>query len=328
MQLSMVEIDTGGRQPFALAEEAVYARLRGWEGIEGCVVLSTRDRAELYLSCGDGFAQRPFAVLCAALGLAPAAFEGSYVERDSDETLDHLCALACGAGGGEQILAQIGRALKTARECRAADPVLETLFRAAIACAQSGEAAQSPNRRAAVVGEGLAECPQAQGTPVTGDGERERKKTHFPLFLDIRGQRALVVGGGEIATRRVETLRRFALSVTVVAEMASDALRCLAEKGEISLCERRFAQADLDGALLVVAATGDRALNREIGLRAKARGLFVSVADCAGECNFYFPAVVEQGRITAAVTGDGSDHRAVARAAKQIRALWDGGGNL
>jgi len=149
--------------------------------------------------------------------------------------------------------------------------------------------------------------------------ETEGGKTHFPLFLDVEGQTALVVGAGKIATRRVSTLRKFSFRIVVVATRVSDEMRKLAKKGAVELEERPYRPEDVDSALLVVAATDDRGLNKAIGERARKFGKFVSVADCAAECNFYFPSVVNHGKITVAVSGDGRDHRAVAATTREIR---------
>ena len=144
-------------------------------------------------------------------------------------------------------------------------------------------------------------------------------KTHFPVFLDISGQTALVVGAGKIATRRVNTLRKFAFRIVVVAPHASDEIRKLAKKGALELEERPYRPEDVDGALLVVAATDSRQLNQAIGERARNSGKLVSVADCAPECSFYFPAVINRGEVTVAVSGDGKNHHSVSSAAREIR---------
>ena len=140
----------------------------------------------------------------------------------------------------------------------------------------------------------------------------------FPLFVSLAGKKALVVGAGKIAARRVEVLTRFGASVTVVApERRAEFAAAWAA--------RPFAPADLDGVYLAVAATDDRAVNHEIYKLCQARHIPVSVADSAAESTFYFPAVCQGGGLTAGLVSDGSDHHAVARTAKKIRALLEGG---
>ncbi len=106
------------------------------------------------------------------------------------------------------------------------------------------------------------------------------QKDRFPLFCDVRGKKALVVGGGAVSARRCRT----------------------------------FEPRDLEGAFLAVAATDSRQVNRQVGLLARQAGCFVSVADRAEECTFFFPALIETETLTIGVAGDGRDHAAVARA--------------
>lgn len=150
-------------------------------------------------------------------------------------------------------------------------------------------------------------------------GETDGKKEFFPLFVPSRGKKALVVGGGNIAARRVNTLAAFQFDITVVAPVVTDDIKKHVESGGIRLLERTFSDKDLEGCHMVVAATDDRAVNARVGARARNEGRFVSVADVKEECNFYFPAVIAAGGVVAGVTSEGRDHGLAARAAKKIR---------
>ena len=147
----------------------------------------------------------------------------------------------------------------------------------------------------------------------------ERPRTHFPLFVDCSGKKALIVGGGKIAARRVRTLADFAFELTVVAPEAQTEILRLAEAGRLEYLPRVFEEQDLDGAFLVLAATDDRAVNHRVAMLARHRGVFASIADDRDECSFFFPAVAESGRVTVGVCGDGSAHPEVSAAAKKIR---------
>lgn len=154
--------------------------------------------------------------------------------------------------------------------------------------------------------------------------EDAARRTHFPLFVACGGKTALVVGGGKVASRRVQSLCLFDFDVKVISPEVTDELAALAESGKINLARRSFEDGDIDGAFLAVAATDDRAVNRRIAALARHRGVFASIADRAEECSFYFPAIAAQGEITAGVCGDGASHHKVAQAAKSIReALWN-----
>ena len=146
-------------------------------------------------------------------------------------------------------------------------------------------------------------------------------KDFFPVFSDIRGKKAVMIGGGAIAARRMATLCRFSFSLVAVAPDFCDDFLDLARRFPITLVRRAFEPRDLEDAFLVVAATDQRPVNREVGRLARENHQFVSVCDRREECNFYFPALIETETLTAGLIGDGSDHAAVSRAAKQIREI-------
>lgn len=139
----------------------------------------------------------------------------------------------------------------------------------------------------------------------------------FPLFVSLRGRRVLVVGGGWIARRRVGVLRNFGAEVVLVAPEVKDDL----DLTTVLHCCRSYEKSDVSGAFLVVAATDNRCLNRQIARDCSAAGILCSVADSAAESTFFFPAICARGNLTAGVVSDGSDHAATARAAERIRSV-------
>lgn len=141
----------------------------------------------------------------------------------------------------------------------------------------------------------------------------EQRPLRFPLFVNLAGEKAVVVGGGAVACRRAEVLSRFGAEVTVIAP------RCKNPPQGIQWEGRPYAPGDLAGAALAVAATDDRAVNRAVGEEAKAQGIPVSVADCPEECTFFFPAVCTGENLVAGVIGRGrrTPHRPGGRAYPQ-----------
>lgn len=139
----------------------------------------------------------------------------------------------------------------------------------------------------------------------------------FPLFVDLHGKKAVVVGGGKIALRRAGGLRDFGADVTVIAPRLARPM-----EGITHLC-RPYAPGDLAGAFLAVAATDDRAVNRAVGEEARAASIPVSVADRAEECTFFFPALCTGAGMVAGVVSDGTEHHKTAAAAKAIRAVLE-----
>ncbi len=141
-------------------------------------------------------------------------------------------------------------------------------------------------------------------------------KKMFPLFISLAGKKAVVFGGGKIALRRIRTLLEFGCGVHVISpeniEEAHEVLEC------IRWTKREYQKGDCKDAALVLAATDNRTVNSGIAEECAALQIPVSVADCSEECTFYFPAIIRQGKLTAGITSDGSDHIAVKRAAQAI----------
>lgn len=144
-----------------------------------------------------------------------------------------------------------------------------------------------------------------------------KSPSRFPLFVDLNGKKAVVVGGGAVAARRVEVLGRFGAEVTVISPTWAGT--------GCAWVPRAYAPGDLEGAFLAVAATDDRAVNRAVGEEAGRLGIPVSVSDCKDECTFYFPAVCAGGGVVAGVvSAQGEDHRRTAAAARRIRETLEG----
>ncbi len=139
----------------------------------------------------------------------------------------------------------------------------------------------------------------------------------FPLFVSLVGKKVVIVGAGKIAARRIGVLGHFGATLHVIAPT------CAAEidQSTIRWQARSFVEADVEGAFLVVAATNDRAVNHAVSLACAARSIPVSVADCAAESTFYFPAVCLGSRVTVGLVSDGTDHHAVSQTAKKIREI-------
>ena len=139
----------------------------------------------------------------------------------------------------------------------------------------------------------------------------------FPLFLDLTGKRAVIIGGGAIASRRIGVLRQFGCAITVISPELK------AKPEGLTWLQRTYLPGDLQGAFLAIAATNDRAVNRQAGEEARALGIPVSVADCEAECTFYFPAICTGAGLVAGVVSTGKDHHRTAQAAKEIRRVLE-----
>ncbi|WP_328774718.1 precorrin-2 dehydrogenase/sirohydrochlorin ferrochelatase family protein [Deinococcus aquaedulcis] len=120
----------------------------------------------------------------------------------------------------------------------------------------------------------------------------------LPAFLDLRGERAVIVGGGRVALRRAHTLLRAGLSVTVVAPEVQADLKAL----PVTVLARPYAHGDLHGAALVVAATPDARVNAQVVAEARAQGSLVNDAADAARGSLRFAAVAEEAGVQVAVS--------------------------
>lgn len=128
---------------------------------------------------------------------------------------------------------------------------------------------------------------------------------YYPIQLDIRGRNCLVVGGGGVGTRKATSLLSCSARVTVVSPEASKELRSLAARGALTLIQRAYDPADLQGMFLVIGATDDEELNRRISADAERLNLLCNIADRPEKCNFILPAVVQRGDLVITVSTSG-----------------------
>jgi uroporphyrin-III C-methyltransferase/precorrin-2 dehydrogenase/sirohydrochlorin ferrochelatase len=129
---------------------------------------------------------------------------------------------------------------------------------------------------------------------------------YLPIFFKLTGQPCLIVGGGEVAARKAETLLQAGGNLTVVSPALGTSLRQRHEAGQIKWLEKTFAPDDLAGYKLVIAATSDRAVNASVFQAAQARDLPVNVVDCPELCSFIFPAIIDRSPVVAAISTGGS----------------------
>lgn len=129
--------------------------------------------------------------------------------------------------------------------------------------------------------------------------------TGYPAILVLDGRLGVVVGGGEVAERKVGTLLDAGAKVRVVAEVLTNRLQERAEAGEIEWVQRRYERGDLAGAAVVVAATDDGEVNQGVSEEATASGIPVNVVDDAARCSFIAPSIVRRGDLLIAVSTGG-----------------------
>lgn len=144
----------------------------------------------------------------------------------------------------------------------------------------------------------------------------------YSMNLRISGREAVVIGGGRIAFRKVQGLLDADARVTVVSPELTDGLVRLAETGEISWRPKHFSSEDLEGALLIIAATNNRQTNLAVKKHASANQL-VNLADDFEESDFQVPSVVKRGKLTIAVSTSGASPTLAKKICGQLEQLFD-----
>jgi len=129
--------------------------------------------------------------------------------------------------------------------------------------------------------------------------------SYYPIFLELEKKTALVVGGGRVAQRKIETMLEYGAVIHIVSKDLTDKLKALVEAGDIYHVGTEFTDAQLDKAFLVIAATDDKRLNHEISEKARDKGLLMNAVDQPADCNFIVPSIVKRGDLLIAISTSG-----------------------
>ncbi len=129
---------------------------------------------------------------------------------------------------------------------------------------------------------------------------------YLPIFYDLSMRACLVVGAGEIAARKVRQLRKAEARVTVVAPEICAELKGMADNNEINYIAERFSEAMLSDKMLVIAATNDDEVNKQVSELAKAQNIPINVVDNPALCSFIMPSVVDRDPVQIAISTGGA----------------------
>jgi precorrin-2 dehydrogenase / sirohydrochlorin ferrochelatase len=145
----------------------------------------------------------------------------------------------------------------------------------------------------------------------------------FPMFLKLDACRCVVVGAGSIASQKLDGLLDAGADVQVVAPEASAKIRELAHSGRLAWTPAEFQAGHLEGALLVIAATGDPAVNEQVYRAARERGVLCNSVDEPERCDFFYPAVVRRGDLQIAISTAGKSPALAQRIRKELEEQFD-----
>jgi uroporphyrin-III C-methyltransferase/precorrin-2 dehydrogenase/sirohydrochlorin ferrochelatase len=129
---------------------------------------------------------------------------------------------------------------------------------------------------------------------------------HYPVFLDLRGRRVVVCGGGEIAIAKLRLLMKTEAELVVHAADPAPELRAWAAEGRIALVPRPLEPGDAAGAALVYAATGDAGADAAVAEAGRAAGVLVNIVDDLEGSDFITPAIVDRDPVTVAIGTEGA----------------------
>ena len=143
----------------------------------------------------------------------------------------------------------------------------------------------------------------------------------FPIFLKLTARPCLVVGAGNLAESKIESLRAAHAAVTVIAPEASPRVADMAASGEIVWHQRPYAPGDIPAStFLVVTATDVGAVNRAVYLEAQSKNILCNAVDDPPFCDYYFPSVVRRGDLQIAISTAGASPALAQRLRKEINA--------
>ena len=145
---------------------------------------------------------------------------------------------------------------------------------------------------------------------------------YLPIFLDLSGRRCLVIGGGEVAARKVASLLEVGADVVVVSPSLVSELAEVARQRRIHYLAREYEAGDMTGAALVYAATDDTGLHRRVHAEARDRGIPINVVDVPSLCTFIAPAVLTRGSLKIAVSTEGASPAMAKRIVKRLERLF------
>ncbi|MHC4211878.1 MAG: precorrin-2 dehydrogenase/sirohydrochlorin ferrochelatase family protein [Planctomycetota bacterium] len=127
----------------------------------------------------------------------------------------------------------------------------------------------------------------------------------YPIFLELGGRRAVVIGAGSVAVRKVQSLLDAGARVVVVADHIDEKVAVMFESGNCKVIKAKYDKSYLTGAAIAIASTNNNALNTQIYKDCQALEIICNVVDVPELCDFYVPAVVKRGHLQIAISTEG-----------------------
>lgn len=128
---------------------------------------------------------------------------------------------------------------------------------------------------------------------------------YYPMHADLKNQKCIVIGGGTVAERKINTLLECSADVTAISPQLNKNLEQLAHSREIKYLRRNYRRGDLEGAFLVISATDNAELNSIVYNEASQKGILINVVDDPAKCTFIVPSVLQRGDFVISISTGG-----------------------
>jgi precorrin-2 dehydrogenase/sirohydrochlorin ferrochelatase len=129
--------------------------------------------------------------------------------------------------------------------------------------------------------------------------------SYYPILVDLKDKKTVVLGGGQVALRKIAALLECGAEVNVVSRDLTTELQDLLTEGKIRLLDREFKEDYVEGAFLVIASTDDPEFNQRVSEIAREKGILVNAVDQPADCTFVVPSVIKRGDLLIAVSTSG-----------------------
>ena len=144
---------------------------------------------------------------------------------------------------------------------------------------------------------------------------------YYPIFLDLTDRPCVVIGGGEVATRKVEGLLAAGARVTVISPQVSSEIARLRDEVRIAHVAREYQEGDLEGFEVCMVATDDGTVNAQVAAEGRRRRVWVNASDDPANCDFILPSVIRRGDVVVAASTGGSSPALARRLREELQAF-------
>ena len=145
---------------------------------------------------------------------------------------------------------------------------------------------------------------------------------YYPVFLDVSDKPCAVVGGGEVACRKVQRLLQCGARVTVISDALSPKLEALKARQEIAHIDDQYTAEHIASAFIVIGATDNRHVNEQIFRDARTERILVNIVDEPERCDFILPSIVERGDLAVAVSTGGKSPALAKRLRRELEQIF------